>query len=69
MRAADGTADVRREDPLSPHAGAGSGDVARERRRRVTFTEPQSAITPGQAVVFYDGTRVLGGGWIEVATA
>jgi tRNA-specific 2-thiouridylase len=34
---------------------------------RVTFAEPQSAITPGQAVVFYDGTRVLGGGWIEEA--
>ena len=31
------------------------------------FTEPQSAITPGQAVAFYDGTRVLGGGWIENA--
>jgi len=33
----------------------------------VTFDEPQSAVTPGQAVVFYDGTRVLGGGWIESA--
>lgn len=32
---------------------------------RVDFAEPQSAITPGQAVVFYDGDRVLGGGWIE----
>ena len=36
---------------------------------RVTFAEPQSAVTPGQAVVFYDGPRVLGGGWIEEATA
>ncbi|HLJ94018.1 MAG TPA: tRNA 2-thiouridine(34) synthase MnmA [Gemmataceae bacterium] len=34
---------------------------------RVDFVEPQSAITPGQAVVFYDGPRVLGGGWIEAA--
>jgi tRNA-specific 2-thiouridylase len=33
----------------------------------VDFDEPQSAITPGQAVVFYDGSRVLGGGWIERA--
>ena len=33
----------------------------------VVFHEPVSAITPGQAVVFYDGDRVLGGGWIEHA--
>ncbi len=36
---------------------------------RVEFATPQSAITPGQAVVFYDGSRVLGGGWIESAQA
>jgi tRNA-specific 2-thiouridylase len=36
---------------------------------RVEFAAAQSAITPGQAVVFYDGSRVLGGGWIEQATA
>jgi tRNA-specific 2-thiouridylase len=34
---------------------------------RVEFDELQSAVTPGQAVVFYDGDRVLGGGWIEKA--
>ncbi|OWK40606.1 tRNA-specific 2-thiouridylase MnmA [Fimbriiglobus ruber] len=34
----------------------------------VRFSEPQTAVTPGQAVVFYDGARVLGGGWIETAT-
>ncbi|HVK17998.1 MAG TPA: tRNA 2-thiouridine(34) synthase MnmA [Fimbriiglobus sp.] len=33
----------------------------------VRFAESQSAVTPGQAVVFYDGSRVLGGGWIETA--
>jgi tRNA-specific 2-thiouridylase len=31
----------------------------------VAFDAPQSAITPGQAVVFYDGEVVLGGGWID----
>jgi tRNA-specific 2-thiouridylase len=34
-------------------------------RARVSFQEPQRAIAPGQAVVFYDGDEVLGGGWIE----
>jgi len=36
-------------------------------RVRVDFHEPQRAITPGQAVVFYDGDVVLGGAWIERA--
>lgn len=36
-------------------------------RAKVEFETPQSAVTPGQAVVFYDGSRVLGGGWIETA--
>ncbi len=34
---------------------------------RVEFDEPQLAITPGQAVVVYDGEVVLGGGWIDAA--
>ena len=34
-------------------------------RVRVTFDEPQRAVTPGQGAVFYDGDLVLGGGWIE----
>lgn len=33
-------------------------------RVRVVFQTPQRAVTPGQAVVFYDGTRVVGGGTI-----
>jgi tRNA-specific 2-thiouridylase len=35
---------------------------------RVDFTDPQSAITPGQAVVLYDNEILLGGGWIDRAT-
>ncbi len=33
-------------------------------RAEVVFDEPQCAVTPGQAAVFYDGDCVLGGGWI-----
>lgn len=32
---------------------------------KVLFDEPQHAITPGQAVVLYEGEKVLGGGWID----
>ena len=35
----------------------------------VAFEQPQTAVTPGQLCVLYDGDRVLGGGWIERATA
>ncbi len=35
-----------------------------EGRAEVEFAAPQSAVTPGQAVVFYEGDEVLGGGWI-----
>lgn len=36
-----------------------------DQRVEVRFREPQRAVTPGQAAVFYDGALVLGGGWIE----
>ncbi len=35
-----------------------------DNRARIVFDEPQSAITPGQATVFYDGEECVGGGWI-----
>jgi len=38
--------------------------VMDEKRWRVTFSEPTSATSPGQAVVIYKAERMLGGGWI-----
>ena len=48
------------------HGGAGDGRRrSDDARAEVAFDAPQIAITPGQAVVFYDGDVVLGGGWID----
>lgn len=50
------------------HAGVAATVAARPGGgAEVHFAEPQPAVTPGQAVAFYAGTRVLGGGWIEQA--
>ncbi len=35
-----------------------------QRRAHIKFDEPQRAIAPGQATVFYRGDEVVGGGWI-----
>ena len=42
-------------------------DEAGGGRAEVRFDEPQPAVTPGQAAVFYREDRVLGGGWITAS--
>ena len=39
--------------------------IEEENFLRVTFAEPQRAVTPGQSIVFYDGDEVLGGAIID----
>ena len=55
------TAQIRHRHPPA----AATVDSTSGRRADVVFDAPQVAITPGQAVVFYDGEVVVGGGWID----
>jgi tRNA-specific 2-thiouridylase len=59
------TAKHRYNDPAHPASLGRDG----QGRVQVTFAEPQVGIARGQACVLYDGTRLLGGGWIEQAVA
>ncbi|MGA2267583.1 MAG: tRNA 2-thiouridine(34) synthase MnmA [Bryobacteraceae bacterium] len=53
---------IRNKHVAAPATLHATGDPTRV---EVVFDEPQRAVTPGQAAVFYDGELVLGGGWIE----
>ena len=57
---------VDRADPPPPSGSARRRSVRSETAcAEVVFDAPQLAITPGQAVVFYDEDVVVGGGWID----
>jgi len=56
------TAKVRYRHPGAPCVVRVEGD-----RLAVRFDAPQRSVTPGQALVLYEGGEVLGGGWIECA--
>ena len=55
------TAQIRHRHQPAP----GTVQALDGNRASVEFDEPVVAITPGQAVVFYDDDVVLGGGWID----
>lgn len=57
------TVKVRYRHPGVPATVTAEGD-----RLAVRFDAPQKSVTPGQALVLYDGDEVLGGGWIECAS-
>ena len=53
------------QDPGEPGLANATLKLTGEDEFELRFDEPQTAITPGQAAVVYDGDIVLGGGWIE----
>jgi tRNA-specific 2-thiouridylase len=54
------TAKIRHRHTPAPATLIGEGDDL----IRAVFDEPQRAVTPGQAAVFYQDDEVVGGGWI-----
>jgi tRNA-specific 2-thiouridylase len=64
LREFEATVQIRYRHAAAPAVVHPSADG---RSATVLFREPQRAVTPGQAAVFYRGDRVLGGGWIARA--
>jgi tRNA-specific 2-thiouridylase len=64
------TAQIRHRHQAAPgvvrkvDGGTSQGGTVSSRAEMI-FDAPQLAVTPGQAVVFYDGDMVIGGGWID----
>jgi tRNA-specific 2-thiouridylase len=55
------TARIRHRHTDAPATVVAEGDG----HASLVFDTPQLAVTPGQAVVFYQGNEVVGGGWID----
>jgi tRNA-specific 2-thiouridylase len=50
------------------HPGVPAVVRVKEGKLSIRFDAPQRSVTPGQALVLYEGNEVLGGGWIECAS-
>jgi tRNA-specific 2-thiouridylase len=48
------------------HKGAKAQVIKSSAGHRIRFEEPQRAVTPGQAAVFYRDKKLIGGGWISL---
>jgi tRNA-specific 2-thiouridylase len=64
LNRSDQVADVTVKIRYNHPGTAATLTPAENGRARIRLHEPQKAVTPGQAAVFYNGDIVLGGGWI-----